>query len=111
MTKSILLALLVSFSTAHASPAEDAVAEAMKDADSYRGVLEIKADDAADASDDLGKHGLEVAQACAAAVDRLIAGGANAKSEILVDGYKKVVLATVKPEHCDKLAALARDFD
>jgi hypothetical protein len=111
MTKSILLALLVVSSSAHASPAEDAVADAMKAADRYRGVLEIKLDDAATASDDLGKHGLEVAQACSAAVDRLIAGGANAKSEILVDGYKKVVLATVKPDHCDKLAALAKDFD
>jgi hypothetical protein len=113
MTKSIVLAaLLISLSTlAHASPEEEAVADAMKAADRYRGVLEIKVDDAASASDDLGKHGLEYAQACSNAVDRMIAGGANAKTEILVDGYKKVVLATVKPEHCDKLAALAKDFD
>jgi hypothetical protein len=111
MSKYILAALLLSSTAALASADEEAVVAAMKAADKYRSVVEIKLSDPTTASKDLGKKGLEYAQACSAAVDKMLAGGAKETSEVLVDGYKKVVLSTVKPEHCDKLAAICKDFD
>jgi hypothetical protein len=110
MTKRILALLVAIPMTALASPADD-VADAMKAADHVRDVLEIKANDHATASGDLGATGLAAARACSAAVDRAKAAGLTATSDIVIDGYLHVPLGEIERDHCAKLATLATGFD
>jgi hypothetical protein len=95
---------------ASAAPTDDVIA-AMKKADQAKMVLDINAGDAARASSNLGKQGTELAAACNDAVDKAIAAGSTDKTILLVDGYQKVALGTVKPDHCAPLAELAKSFD
>jgi hypothetical protein len=96
--------------TASAAPADDVIA-AMKKADQAKMVLDTNAGDRARASSDLGKQGTAIATACNDAVDKALVAGATPQTILVVDGYKKVALGTVKPEHCAPLADLAKSFD
>ncbi|HEX7699558.1 MAG TPA: hypothetical protein VF403_02515, partial [Kofleriaceae bacterium] len=90
-----------------AAPTDDVIA-AMKKADQAKMILDINTNNAARASSDLGKQGADLAAACNDAVDKAITAGSTDKTILLVDGYKKVPLGTVKPEHCAPLAELAK---
>jgi hypothetical protein len=125
MTKLLLLVTcLLPLAVAAAAPASptspaspvspvssDDVIAALKKADQAQMVLDLGRKDPAHASPDLGAQGQKIAAECNDTVDRALAGGAPAASILLVDGYKKVVLGSVKPEHCAPLAELARDLD
>ncbi len=91
-------------------PADDVIA-AMKKADQAQMVLDIKSKDPTHASPDLGAQCQKIAAECNDTVDRALAGGSAATTILLVDGYVKVALGSVKPEHCAPLAELARTFD
>ncbi len=110
MTKLLLLAALLLPAVASAAPTDDAIT-AMQRADQAQMVLEINAEDPSRASSDLGAQATKLATECNDAVDKALAAGSTASTILLVDGYRKVALGTVKPEHCAKLADFAKQLD
>lgn len=74
--------------------------------------LKAYAQDLTEVPDGVGAKGLEVAEECSIAINRAIIAGMDEKTaRILIDDYKNMTLAEVRSEYCDKLAALAQNFD
>lgn len=97
---------------ASAKSDQDDTLESIHRAIIYLEQLKAYAQDLTEVPDGVGAKGLEVAAECSIAINRAILAGIDDKTaRILVDDYKNMTLAEVRSEYCNKLAALAENFD
>lgn len=114
MTKPVYLPslLLCLLSTVAAAKSDSDILEPIKVIRNCLTGLKVHSENPTQAPDDWGKRCLETAQECSAAINRRVLAGQNENTtHVLIDGYKDLTLAQVRSEYCDKLAALAQDFD
>lgn len=114
MTKPIILPtfLLCLLSTVAVAKSDSDILEPIKIVQNCLNGLKVHSKNPTQAPADWGTRCLEIAQKCSEAVTRRVVAGQNENTtHILIDGYKDVTLAQVRSEYCDKLTALAQDFD